>query len=407
MTLRTRRLAAPGLFAGLLSAGTWACTSKSLPSGGHSGGTSEDDSGGLDGGVVEPIAYVAQEICIIAATVCARIDTGQMVCWGDGGYDPFMLEVEAIKIGCGWVYCAEDAEGAITCVDREANLSTDYNVPPDDILPLTDWWLSEWGGGCGLQSGSTSICWPDTRVYSVCAAGHLAQHVSFTSPFVIMVGTDGVIKSLYKDHDCVYSGKPDHETGTGYTYGLEFPPDGDDFQSVAAGTYHACALDSEGQATCWGLSANEIQPSQALRFVQLSSAYGVTCGVTTEGHIECRASIDKVMPADVPTGDNWTQVVISTARGCALDTDGQVTCFGDWSSYGSTLQDALHADAVVPTAKPLQPPDGQRLVPQDLAPLQDQPSRAGRARAGRQGADAEPSSSEGRSQRPGSRVTGR
>jgi hypothetical protein len=66
------------------------------------------------------------------------------------------------------------------------------------------------------------------------------------------------------------------------------------------------------------------------------------------GTIDCRAPHPKFMPADVPSGDNWVQVEVRDAHACALDTAGQVTCFGDWSSSSSDIQDALHSDPVVP-----------------------------------------------------------
>lgn len=91
-----------------------------------------------------------------------------------------MLDVEAVRIRCNGRYCFEDAAGSITCVDREAHISTDYDVPPDDIQPLTDWWLRGWGGGCGMQPDSTSVCWPDTCSFPEYVAGYSARHISFT-----------------------------------------------------------------------------------------------------------------------------------------------------------------------------------------------------------------------------------
>jgi len=173
-------------------------------------------------------------------------------------------------------------------------------------------------------------------------SGFATRGIAFTLPCLILLDTDGEIHSLFQGENCA-----GHDPKTDYkdsTYGLDVPPAGNDWQSVSGGAYHACALDSTGKATCWGPPPKDtLQPDPHLRFTQLDSADFDTCGVTTDGHISCWAPNDLDLPTDVPTTGGWVQVGVGPDRGCALDENGQITCFGDWEPSWSTLQDALRA----------------------------------------------------------------
>ena len=307
------------------------------------GGTTTDTDGGTttdtDGGGTTEIPYVAEEICVVGDMACARLDTGDVACWGG---DRLLLDVDAVRLRCGSAVCFEDPSGAISCVDRDGVLTTDYRAPPDEIQPMTDWWLDEGNpGGCGVQADSTAVCWPEAYASFDTVQGRLARHIDFTVQCTILIDTDGQIHSLYLGENCQHSDPAD------FLWGLESPPKGNDWQTVTGGDYHACALDSEGRAACWGGSEDHLQPGEDVRFVQMDSGERANCGVTTEGTIDCREWPDEFLPSDIPTSDNWVQVEISTARACALDDEGQVTCFGDWSS-SSTIEDALRSDPVVP-----------------------------------------------------------
>ena len=98
------------------------------------------------------------------------------------------------------------------------------------------------------------------------------------------------------------------------------------FTSISAGTRHTCALDSAGKAWCWG-----------------SDYYGqVGDGAASQA--------DKVAP--VPVAGGHTFVSISAGRGvtCALDRAGKAWCWG-WAYYGQ-VGDAVvtQADRASPVA---------------------------------------------------------
>ena len=72
------------------------------------------------------------------------------------------------------------------------------------------------------------------------------------------------------------------------------------YVELSVGTFHACALDDDGRAFCWGsnfsgqLGIGSTTPSEAPvqvqgghRFSSISAGMDRTCGITTEGDLLC------------------------------------------------------------------------------------------------------------------------
>ena len=295
-----------------------------------------------------PQIATAVEICVVGHNACARLHDGAVACWGEMPYwgaPPFVLDVGATRMRCASRVCVEVADGSIDCYDWEGRLEEDENYAPDpETLPFSDWWLNRYHqlGGCGIGADARTICWPDTLAeeFQETASNYTARHIGFTSACWMLTDTDGHVHSIWEGEGCSRSTDPYYPTET---YGLETPPEGDDWQRVEGGDYHACALDSEGKSTCWGLGANRAEPPDDLRFTELTSSVYTTCGVTIEGTIGCWGDSDaKYMPADIPTTSGWAHVATDWNRGCAIDVVGQVHCFGDWDyDWWTTYEEAL------------------------------------------------------------------
>ncbi len=306
-------------------------------------GAVSDSGAGGDTAPPEPLPYRAEEICNVGAAVCARLDDGRVACWGD--LEPMILDIHATRLRCGSRVFVEDASGQIGCYDwfsGEPETESMYCPDPDD-LPFVDLWANvAWGvGGAGIKQDGYVANWPKTYPFSDTIESYQAQSVGFTGVCIMLVDMDGVIHSLYTGENC--EGHPKLDKEYDGAYGLETPPDGDGWRSVSGGRYHACALDNDGRATCWGwVDAEDMAAVEELRFAQLDSSTYSTCGVTVEGRIACWSFHEKFLPTDIPTSSGWQQVGVFTGGACALDNDGQVTCFGDTSHMWSSLQDALH-----------------------------------------------------------------
>ena len=302
---------------------------------------------------------VAEEVCIGQYGPCARLADGRVACWG--GSDAFVFDADAVRLDCAAPVhkqlCVEDSSRQFGCWAADAEHATDaaLSVPPDDVLPLERWWLGKWwyGGGCGFGADGVMTCWPPDRSDSGAPenlAEYPVQWVSFTHPCMLLVDADGTLHSRYETEDCTTLEEPKYYESPHDAHGLDEVPAGSNWRSVAGGMYHACALDDQGQATCWGRYVNEEEQAPTnLRFTTLTAGNQVTCGITTLGTIHCwggERAYDKYSYSndwihdDVPMSTGWVDITMSEDYACAIDVDGRVTCFGNfWPD--TVIEDAL------------------------------------------------------------------
>jgi alpha-tubulin suppressor-like RCC1 family protein len=131
---------------------------------------------------------------------------------------------------------------------------------------------------------------------------------------------------------------------------------GHEFARVSAGSIHACGLDPNGRAFCWGNGASGAlgngrtylsfwpRPlSGNHRFSQLSSGSGDptghTCGVATSGRLFCwginndgqlgdGTQTARLKPVAVVGGLSFTQVRAGNEMTCATTVAGEGYCWG-------------------------------------------------------------------------------
>lgn len=141
-------------------------------------------------------------------------------------------------------------------------------------------------------------------------------------------------------------------------------PEGIRFRSITAGSFHACALSTDGEAHCWGdnrSGALGIQDAPAVvptpapsapgeRFATLSAGAipkfrpagnegAHTCGLTTSGQVLCwgngrqgqlgnGAAVSSTVPVE-PSGER-TFVDVQAGAGftCGIGDDGRIHCWG-------------------------------------------------------------------------------
>ena len=112
---------------------------------------------------------------------------------------------------------------------------------------------------------------------------------------------------------------------------LSEPPAEVPFTQITAGKWHACGLERDATAYCWGRRNDdgELYPPQA-KFRQLSAGLGFTCGLREDGGLLCWGMNDQNQ-ANPPRGE-FTAVAAGRKHACALDAAGIAVCWG--SSYG-------------------------------------------------------------------------
>jgi alpha-tubulin suppressor-like RCC1 family protein len=124
------------------------------------------------------------------------------------------------------------------------------------------------------------------------------------------------------------------------------------FVIVSAGDSHACAIDQEGAAFCWGLGSsgqlgngfliNRFTPFPVAgghAFTALVAAETHSCGITTTGQAYCwglnnvgqlgdGTTISQTSPALVAGGLTFTSIVAGAFHTCALTASGEAYCWG-------------------------------------------------------------------------------
>jgi alpha-tubulin suppressor-like RCC1 family protein len=99
--------------------------------------------------------------------------------------------------------------------------------------------------------------------------------------------------------------------------------------AVTVGRAHTCALNSAGDAFCWG--SNE--------FGQLGSAIGATVCAREDRHIPCERS-----PRAVAGGLKFQRLAAGGGHTCGIAQNGRVYCWGD-NQYGQLGDPAMAATA--------------------------------------------------------------
>ena len=99
------------------------------------------------------------------------------------------------------------------------------------------------------------------------------------------------------------------------------------FTQITAGRHHACGLQSDGTALCWGrnISGSLKIPGGNLTLSQISAGLNYTCGLRIDGAIVCwgRNGAGQASP---PNG-SFDEVAAGHAHACALN-EGALICWG-------------------------------------------------------------------------------
>lgn len=109
------------------------------------------------------------------------------------------------------------------------------------------------------------------------------------------------------------------------------PPNGR-FQEVDIGLGHACAIDHENNAHCWGNDRFGQSSPPALELQQVSAGALASCGISQDGEIICwggeEESTEELILDNIPDG-RFHHVEVASLHACALDDGGVIHCWGN------------------------------------------------------------------------------
>ena len=263
---------------------------------------------------------------------CALSQSGVAKCWGENDYgqlgDGTLLDssspVDVLGIGSGTLQihtslvhsCVLTANLGVKCWgdNQSGELgdgSTEARLIPVDVSGLTSGVQSISIGerhSCALMATGSVKCWGTIR-------NSFGDEVVHLEPAdVSEFGTD--VSSIYlSGYECLLNGtgalkcRGDNfwgELGNGTTDSnftfVDVLGLGSSVMNVSTGSEHACAIDSQGAALCWGVNERGQLGDGTQRFSQLapvgvvgldsgmaSIAAGAegTCAVTTSGSVKC------------------------------------------------------------------------------------------------------------------------
>ena len=110
------------------------------------------------------------------------------------------------------------------------------------------------------------------------------------------------------------------------------------FTQITAGKYHACGLQADGTALCWGSNVNgSLNLPAGLEFRQISAGLNFACGLRIDDAIACWGQ-NAAGQASPPNG-RFDEIAAGRAHACALD-DGALICWGaDFPDSAETIQE--------------------------------------------------------------------
>ena len=255
-----------------------------------------------------PSAWSA--VSVGRAHSCALDDEGTLHCWGrenEGQLSPPEALNSIAQVASGWHQtCVLDDEGQATCWGERDQGQAD--------LPDVRFATLSLGArfGCGLTLEASIACWG------------LDTYGQATPP------TEGQYRQVMTSsgkHACALD-EEGHAVCWGDRADDKLSAPTEVFSDLSVGQDHACALTAEtSEARCWGANRfGESSPPEGL-FTKLFSGPHFTCGLRPEGRLRCWGALM------TPSTPLFNDVSVGLAHVCGAKVDGTLNCWG-WGRAG-------------------------------------------------------------------------
>ena len=174
---------------------------------------------------------------------------------------------------------------------------------------------------CGLTAKGRAVCWTNRQSGLVPAPeGERFISISASMEHACALRADGTVVCWgWNRH-----GQASPPSGINLTNHQAVDQAPVSLVSISAGRNHTCALDSEGNAVCWG--PNWWRGRFADRFTSINSGGAHACGVRLDGTVACRGANNEGQSS--PPDGAFVSVTGGFEHTCGLRADGTVACWG-------------------------------------------------------------------------------
>ncbi len=252
---------------------------------------------------------------------------GSYLCTAIAGYDgptglgtpagTTALAQDVIALGAGTSNsCALSADGKLACWG--SNSANQSNAPAGNYVALS----TSDDHSCAIDTAGALHCW-----------GNNANNMATAQP-----GTYVAVSAGPNDTCAIDTTGALHCWGSNASGQTAAP--GGNYSVVAVGAQHACAINLRGAVTCWGSSSNNKTSVPAGVYTTISAGANFTCGIRNgggnSGGLICwgdPSNSETAGSGGVSPFGPWMDVAAGTNGACALDIEGNTSCWGD-SSQG-------------------------------------------------------------------------
>ena len=266
----------------------------------------------------------------------------------DAGPADAATNLRQVEVGASHA-CLLDSDGLVTCWGDDAGGK------------VSDWGraryrnerFSQVSAGsfltCGIKTNGSLMCWGHPELED--GTNREANNIDWDEWLAWQADPTGSAPTNPA------TGSPYTGTPNAFNGYVNMPPESVKFRagSLSAGTYHACAIKTDGTMACWGKtsSARLVIPKDGgeaiTDWLMVEAGHAHACGIrgtslSDGGSVTCWGRTSSNRSAG-PTGAGpFIDVTLATYNGCALAADGSVECWGgrasDLAAHNPTINTA-------------------------------------------------------------------
>jgi len=346
---------------------------------------------------------------------CAVKTDGRLFCWGAGGGGRLgngstansLVPIQESSAAADWAQvstganhtCAVKTDGRLFCWGAGGSGALGTGSLSDSLVRVqessgaADWAQVSTGANhtCAVKTDGRLFCWGSGNNGEL-GTGSTAQ--SLVPAQELSGGDDWARVSAGYVHTCAvktdgrlfcwgagYRGRLGTNTGENSLVPVQEFSGGADWSQVSTGLYHTCAAETGGKLFCWGANesgqlgngstdANLVpvqEVSEAHDWGHISAGVAHTCAVKTDGRLFCwgagnfgqlgtGSAAHHIAPfQEVSAGADWAQVSAGAQHTCAVETNGNLFCWG--TGLGGRLGHGSGLSSFVPVQESSQAVD--------------------------------------------------